>query len=530
MATISAPQTPNLNGAQMVDPTRPGEYPILLGDKLAGRDSARNRQFVNVTYNYKSKGNTPQQKTTIYPAGAPDRYKLTIQSKAGNAEQTDLTYVYSGGVDPESSSSTALKSETSNLVLIFDPKRKAFILEPVSTRLNFNLKSAPGKTDRQVSEQYPQLSTSFSSNDQAAGDKQGENESEEEDVGPADEENPYDYRHFLPKKKAEQSSGSGSGAGSKQNAVEASSAPSTPDPHQAVSSSKPAAPRSVPAAQVPAAAPAAAKAKPKPKPKPAPKSKANPLRPPKQRNPKAASSAGTASATTTTTSTTASSNSGNANKASTMTKEPEEPAAPPVALALPPKPELVEDTIIPSVETPDLVGAYSASDDEPKRLAGSPGSNIIVDGDLIIDMGSPPPQRPAFKIDPSHFASNNTSANEAGYNSDDEEDVEEPRPSFFGRRPVQEEDEEEEEEEEDEDETMEDAQAADHADGDEEPADFEDDLVAEMEAALEESAREEEARLAMEQQQQQQQQQQQHQHRYANHVESEDESEVSEEE
>ncbi|EFE44804.1 conserved hypothetical protein [Trichophyton verrucosum HKI 0517] len=529
MATISAPQTPNLNGAQMVDPTRPGEYPILLGDKLAGRDNARSRQFVNVTYNYKSKGNTPQQKTTIYPAGAPDRYKLTIQSKAGNAEQTDLTYVYSGGVEPESSSSTASKSETSNLVLIFDPKRKAFILEPVSTRLNFNLKSAPGKTDRQVSEQYPQLSTSFSNNDQAAGDKQGENESEEEDVGPADEENPYDYRHFLPKKKAEQSSGSG--AGSKQNAVEASSAPGTPDPHQAASSSRPAAPRSVPAAQVPAAAPAAAKAKPKPKPKPAPKSKANPLRPPKQRNPKAASSAATtttttASTTTTTTTSSANTSSGNANNASTKAREPEEPAAPPVvALALPPKPELVEDTIIPSVETPDLVGTYSASDDEPKRLAGSPGSNIIVDGDLIIDMGSPPPQRPAFKIDPSHFASNNTSANEAGYNSDDEEDVEEPRPSFFGRRPVQEEEEEEEEEDEDKDEAMEDAQAADHADGDEEPADFEDDLVAEMEAALEESAREEEARLAMEQQQQQQQQ-----HRYANHVESEDESEVSEEE
>ncbi|EFQ98207.1 hypothetical protein MGYG_01243 [Nannizzia gypsea CBS 118893] len=508
MATISAPQTPNLNGGQMVDPSRPGDYPILLGDKLAGRDNARDRRFVNVTYNYKTKGSTPQQKTTIYSAGAPDRYKLTIQAKAGNAEQTDLTYVYSGGVDPESSSSTASKSENSNLVLIFDPKRKAFILEPVSTRLNFNLKSAPGKTDRQVSEQYPQLSTSFSNNDQSAGDKQAENESEEEDVGPADEENPYDFRHFLPKKKTEESSSS-----SKQNAVESNSTPGTPDPHHVVSS-KSAAPRSVPAAPS-AAAPAAAKPKPKPKPKPAPKSKANPLRPPKQRNPKAAA---TVAATAT------SRESANANvNASKKAKEPEEPAAPPVAIALPPKPEFVEDTIMPSVETPDLVGAYSASDDEPKRLAGSPGSNIIVDGDLIIDLGSPPPQRPPFKIDPSHFASNNTSANEAGYRSDDEDDVEEPRPSFFGRRPVQEEEEEEEEEEEDEDETMEDAQPANHADEDEEPADFEDDLVAEMEAALEESAREEEARLAMEQQQQ-------HRHRYVNHVESEDESEVSEEE
>ncbi|EEQ27832.1 hypothetical protein McanMca71_000325 [Microsporum canis] len=479
MATISAPQTPNLNGGLMVDPTRQGEYPILLGDKLAGRESARGRQYVNVTYNYKTKGGTPQQKTTITSAGAPDRYKLTIQDKAGNAEQTNLTYVYSGGVDPESTNS---KAENSNLVLIFDPKRKAFILEPVSTRLNFNLKSAPGKTDRQVAEQYPQLSTSFSNNDQSTdGNKQTENESEDEDLGPADEENPYDYRHFLPKKETEES---------KQHTVESNSTPGTPDPHHVVS--KPVAPRSVPSA-----APAA-KPKPKPKPKPAPKNKAqaNPLRPPKQRNPKAAATGG------------------NANT-NTNVKEPE-PAAP-VAISLPPnKPEPVE-TIIPSVETPDLVGAYSASDDEPKRLAGSPGSNIIVDGDLIIDMGSPPPQRPAFKIDPTNFASNNTSAG-----SDDEDDMEEPRPTFLGRRLV-EEDEEEEEEDEDEDEAMEDAQASDNAEDDEEPADFEDDLVAEMEAALEESAREEEeerARLAMEQQQQ----------RYVNRVESDDESEVSEEE
>ncbi|KAK2818438.1 hypothetical protein FQN49_007898, partial [Arthroderma sp. PD_2] len=224
------------------------------------------------------------------------------------------------------------------------------------------------------------------------------------------------------------------------------------------------------------------------------KAQANPLRPPKQRNPKAATSNGTANA-------------------NAKAKEPE-PAAPP-ALSLPPKPEPAE-TIIQSVETPDVVGNYSASDDEHKpRLAASPSSNIIVDGDLIIDMGSPPPKRPAFKIDPTHFASNNTSANEAGYGSDDEDEIEDRRP--FGRRPI-----DDDEEDDDEDEVMEDVPATNDME-DDEPADFEDDLVAEMEAALEESAREEEekrARLAMEQQQQ----------HYNNHVQSDDESEVSEEE
>jgi hypothetical protein len=139
------------------------------------------------------------------------------------------------------------------------------------------------------------------------------------------------------------------------------------------------------------------------------------------------------------------------------------------------------------------------------RLAPSPGSNIIIDGDLIIDMGSPPPSRPTFKVNPAHFSSNNTSGNESDAPGDDIDDIDDlrlPSPARHtgvssGARVSHAPPEEEEED-----------------DGEDNDSAAEE-IVKEMEAAFEESERE-------------QTQFQHQQHRYS--VQSEEESEVSEEE
>ncbi|PGH23326.1 hypothetical protein AJ80_02578 [Polytolypa hystricis UAMH7299] len=464
MTTLSAPSTPSLSSSGPIDPTKQAEYPILLGDKLSKNASAKNTSLINLTYNYKSKSASPNQKATISLGGAsPDVYKLTIQDKAGNAEKTNLTYTYRGSVDP---TSLVSESDTSNLVLVFDQKRKAFILEPVSSQLNFNLRSAPGKTSQQVAKQYPQLKT-LSQEDEAANDDHRQSGGSEDDgAGPADDSNPYDYRHFLPKADSQ-------GSEKLQGDI---SAASSPDPQHAVS--KPLRPQltpSLPAATKPRAQPPT-RSKPQP----------NPLRQPK-RAPKPAAT-----------------DSGKATKA--------KPAKP-----------ISEER----VDSNDIVVESSLSDGEATtqraeeaearaRDEKSPSANIIVDGDLIIDMGSPPPARPAFKINPAHFTSSNTSVNEADYDSDDEEDIEDLRlPSPAGpTRGQGEAGDGEEEEEEEEEEPRAVPEAEDEA------MDDDDDLAAEMEAAFEESAREEEEERARHQQYLQQQQQ----------MESEEESEVSEEE
>jgi hypothetical protein len=133
---------------------------------------------------------------------------------------------------------------------------------------------------------------------------------------------------------------------------------------------------------------------------------------------------------------------------------------------------------------------------ESNKATASPSSNIIVDGDLIIDMGSPP-SRPTFKVNPAHFSSNNSSANEADDDDDEEEfeDLRLPSPARQGHAEV----------------PSAPALPVDTQKG--EDVDDEDALAAEMEAAFEEEA----SRTQNIQQTQ----------RY---MSSEDESEVSEEE
>ncbi|KAJ5158429.1 uncharacterized protein N7500_008080 [Penicillium coprophilum] len=398
--------TPTLSA--MIDPTKQAEYPIVLGERLARNPNTS--RLINVNYNHKSKSATSQQRSIITPSRSSDLYDLAVTDKAPNADQT-LNYSYKGSEDP---------SGERSLVLIFDPERKVFVLEPVSTTLNFNLRSAPGKTEKQVREQYEQLQIKEEDEPASGEDRHGGSASEDE--GPADDSNPYDFRHFLPKNRREDD--------------KPISGHSTPE----LATSR-------------ANTPLMPAARPAPRPVPRPTTQANPLR---QKKPPA--------------------------KAPVKAHPPAKPSEP---VSYPDPPEH-ED----SRSTPSDAGTGS------QQTGQSPSSNIIVDGDLIIDMGSPPPSRP-FVVNRAYFSSNNTPADDDG-----DEDVGEfslPSPVGNTAPPT----------------------SSAHTDTAIQEDEVEDDdaLAAEMEAAFEQSAREEEARS----------------HHYTQpttrqYVPSDDESEVSEEE
>ncbi|CAI7655636.1 unnamed protein product [Penicillium glandicola] len=393
----------------MIDPTKQAEYPIVLGERLTRTPNTS--RLINVNYNHKSKSATSQQRATITHSRSADLYDLAVTDKAPNADQT-LAYSYKGSEDP---------SAERSLVLIFDPERKVFVLEPVSTTLNFNLRSAPGKTEKQVREQYEQLQIKEDDEPATSGeDRHGGSTSEDE--GPADDNNPYDFRHFLPKNRRE---------GDKP-----ISGHSTPE--LATSSAN--------TPLMPAARPA-------PKPAPRPKIQANPLR---QKNP---------------------------------------PAKPPAKAQPPAKPSEPVSYPDPPEHEDDYRSSLSDAGTGSQQAGQSPSSNIIVDGDLIIDMGSPPPQR-SFVVNPTYFSSNNTPADDDG----DEDIGEFSLPSPVGNTvpPI--------------------SSTPTGAATQEDEMEDDDALAAEMEAAFEQSAREEEARS----------------HQYSQptrqYVPSDDESEVSEEE
>jgi hypothetical protein len=422
----------------LIDPTK--DYPIILGNRLTGGDTEQQSRLINIQYNYKTKSASSQQRTNITrSAQYPDLYNLTITDKAPNADHNVLTYSYKGSVDPEHATSEAPER---NLVLVFDPDRKVFVLEPIATQLNFNLRSAPNKTEKQVTEQYAQLRT-LHDDDQGSGDDGAVETAADTDDGPADDSNPYDYRHFLPKETADDDKSVSDGAVSTH-----------------LNDSK---------ANTPLMA---AAAKPTPSPKPRPKPQTNPLR--RQPRPSKPSRNQT-------------------KPASKTNLEP--PAQVKRKQAQEEEIEEVEEIQAgkmkssPSDTGTELVSSFKA--------APSPGSNIIIDGDLIIDMGSPPPSRPAFRVNPAHFSSNNTPANDEDDEEEEMEALRLPSPVGRGGAPSGR------------------ADVSSTAPATQEEIEDDDDaLAAEMEAAFEEEARKQEYQPPSLQYQ----------------VPSDDESEVSEEE
>ncbi|KAJ5561548.1 hypothetical protein N7535_003990 [Penicillium sp. DV-2018c] len=393
----------------MIDPTKQAEYPIVLGERLQNSDTSR---LININYNHKSKSATSQQRSTISHSRSTgtDLYDLEVTDKAPNADHT-LVYSYKGSEEP---------SGERSLVLIFDPERKVFVLEPVSTTLNFNLRSAPGKTAKQVREQYEQLQIKEEDEPATSGEDR-QTGSASEDEGPPDASNPYDYRHFLPKNRPQ---------GDKP-----MSGHSTPEPTTSRANT-----------------PLIPTAKPTPKPASRPKPQTNPLRQKKQPA-----------------------------RAPTQTQPPAKPSEP----VRHPETREQEDTR----SSPSDAGTGS------QQAGQSPGSNIIVDGDLIIDMGSPPPSR-SFVVNPAYFSSNNTPADDEGDEGIGEFSLPSPAADTVP------------------------AASANTGTATvlEEEVEDDDALAAEMEAAFEQSAREEEARNN------------QYIQPTRKYVPSDDESEVSEEE
>ena len=180
MALPLSPALPPLRPG-LIDPSRQAEYSILLGKSLSTKNAPEVNQLLNVRYNWKSK-QIPQRQVITDDHLSPGSYKLVVR------EETSEPYKYDGTADPR-----ATKPDLACLALVFDKDKSAFVLESISKSLNFNLTYATTKPNI---EQLPQLDTvSNSTNNIPQAEDYEERQNGEEDA--ADPQNPYDYRHFL---------------------------------------------------------------------------------------------------------------------------------------------------------------------------------------------------------------------------------------------------------------------------------------------------------------------------------------------
>ncbi|KAK4125019.1 hypothetical protein N657DRAFT_689390 [Parathielavia appendiculata] len=125
----------------LIDPTKPGKYPVILSDALLGKPSKET--YTGIRYNHRP---------TLSSDTAPDTARLRKSAKdesynLGFDDQGDK-YQYNG----------VRTSDDGNYVLIFDPTREAFVLHRVDSTFHMNITRTPTESDPEtLRKQFPPL-------------------------------------------------------------------------------------------------------------------------------------------------------------------------------------------------------------------------------------------------------------------------------------------------------------------------------------------------------------------------------------
>ncbi|KAL8861877.1 MAG: hypothetical protein Q9178_001746 [Gyalolechia marmorata] len=96
---------------------------------------------------------------------------------------------------------TGAQQASGACALIYNPSAKALVLEKLDVDLTFNLQTSPSNADRsEVTSQYPQLDAGSSDMESEEGTHAEPALDGSDPTGP-DMNNPYDYRHFLKRRR-----------------------------------------------------------------------------------------------------------------------------------------------------------------------------------------------------------------------------------------------------------------------------------------------------------------------------------------
>lgn len=132
-------------------------------------------------------GNSAETRITPSPSSELNRYHLAIK-----ADDSGSNFLYSGTQQPSES-----------YALLYNPINQTFTLDRVSTDFTFNLRSTPTiKSSKALASAYPHLYTGVSDPESSSDEPLEENDL---DPSGADPNNPYDYRHFLKRRRTSSS-------------------------------------------------------------------------------------------------------------------------------------------------------------------------------------------------------------------------------------------------------------------------------------------------------------------------------------
>lgn len=335
------------------DSLNQGGYPIVLGDSL--RDlSKKTSRFINVRYNWRPKSGLVSQKSTLTEKDG--HFQLAIQDdKSGKSN-----YLYEGN-EAEAAGQPSKDEPIMSLALVFDDSKSAYVLESISASLDLNITSAVNHTEREL-KAFPRLPqrAEIASSDTSTHVHAGATENEDDTPDP---HNPFDFRHFLVEARANSEKAS-------HHLSSRTPIPGGRTPMSGISSPVPGASRFVSNT-----------------PQPRPTAPTEPLKKGKVEDP--------------------------VRKALSTTKPDaarKAPKAPPQSLPKTRVSDSEDETITLSHDTRRTQGSAPGGHNRNASSGGFVGSPHITinDGDLEIDLGSPPPEmngRRRIKVNPEAFRS-----------------------------------------------------------------------------------------------------------------------------
>lgn len=177
-----------LSTSPVLDPSNFAKIPISLGPGLTRREGSKDHRIASIQWNYKPRlhPNHTARIRSLRHSSNP-RVSLILKNPDEGGE-----YRYKGS-----------QQESGSCALIYNTSTQTFILDKLDVDFTFNLQATPtNQNQSEVISQYPQLDAGISDLESDDGSNAEASAVHGTDTLEADAHNPYDYRHFLKRRRS----------------------------------------------------------------------------------------------------------------------------------------------------------------------------------------------------------------------------------------------------------------------------------------------------------------------------------------
>ncbi|KAL8813296.1 MAG: hypothetical protein Q9200_000366 [Gallowayella weberi] len=193
-----------LSTSPLLDPTKAAKIPIAVGEHLLRNSEGAEARQLSIQC---KPGQGQLSKKHAYIVGnykPPFRQRQTARIRPSRRpSHSHVALAIKNEDEPAEYSYTGTQQPSGACALVYNPSTNTFVLDKLDVDFTFNLQSTPSNANRnEVTSQYPQLDTGVSDIESEDGNLAELSASNVANITDADMNNPYDYRHFLKRRRS----------------------------------------------------------------------------------------------------------------------------------------------------------------------------------------------------------------------------------------------------------------------------------------------------------------------------------------